>query len=365
MIVDPYKRFYPFKEDFRDPFNRDRDRVIHASSFRRLEYKTQVFINHDGDYFRTRLTHSIEVSQIARTLSKALGLNEGLAEIIALSHDLGHTPFGHVGGDELDARLKTDGFANGFEHNYQSFRVVTKLEKRYKEFDGLNLTYATLEGILKHSAPYKKSFFHEDILRDFHLDYHPSLEAVVVDYSDEIAYISADIDDGLKYGLINFEILKESELIKEVYKKVKSDGIKRDEELFRHKFIATLISELVYAFLANSSKHKYDTDKPLCGVIQADEKLEIGFDADMGTKIKKLKKILYQRLYKHHQITRKMFYGKKVVGDLYSAMMSDVRVLPYDEVQKIENKKHHRVVADYIAGMSDRYAIKLHHELYG
>lgn len=364
-MVRADKRFHPFKDDFRDPFNRDRDRVIHASSFRRLEYKTQVFINHDGDYFRTRLTHSIEVSQIARTLSKSLGLNEGLAEVIALSHDLGHTPFGHVGGDELDRALKKDGFKNGFEHNYQSFRVVTNLEKRYKEFDGLNLTYATLEGILKHSSPYKKPFFHEDVVEHFNLEYHPSLEAVIVDYSDEIAYISADIDDGLKYGLIDYKILKESELIRDIIKTVKSDGIKRSEELFRHKFIATLISELVYKFLEYSSKNSYDKSEPLCSIINGDEELQIGFDKEMKTKIKKLKKILYQRLYKHHQITRKMFYGQKVVKGLYDAMMSDIRILPYDEMSKLESKKHHRVVADYIAGMSDRYAIKLHSELYG
>jgi dGTPase len=359
------KRFHAFKDDFRDPFFRDRDRVIHTSSFRRLEYKTQVFINHDGDYFRTRLTHSIEVSQIARTISKSLGFNEGLAEVIALSHDLGHTPFGHVGGDALDESLKADGFVNGFEHNYQSFRVVTKLEKRYKEFDGLNLTYATLEGILKHSSPYHKPFFPKKLVKKFHLDYHPSLEAVIVDYSDEIAYICADIDDGLKYGLITYDDLEESGLIQSIIKKVKSEGLKKKQKLFRYRFVALLISELIYQFLEHSKHHTYDTSAPLCKSIKADEKLQVGFAKEDHTLIKKLKKILFNRLYKHHEITRKMFFGQKVVKGLYSAMMSDKRILSYEVVQKIETSSHHRVVADYIAGMSDRYAIKLYHELHG
>ena len=249
MIINkPEDRFYNFKKDFRSPYSRDRDKVIHSSSFRRLEYKTQVFINSDGDYFRTRLTHSIEVSQIARTISKELNLNDSLAEVIALSHDLGHTPFGHVGGEQLDKRLKNDGFINGFEHNFQSFRVVTSLEKRYKEFDGLNLTYATLEGILKHSLPYNKSFLPKRIVELFNLDYHPSLEAIVVDFSDEIAYISADIDDGIKYKLIDYNDLIENDIILNILQKVKKEGIKKNQKLFRNRFIALLISELVYQF---------------------------------------------------------------------------------------------------------------------
>ena len=360
-----HERFYKFKDDFRDPYYRDRDRVIHSSSFRRLEYKTQVFINHDGDYFRTRLTHSIEVSQVARTISKALGFNEGLAEVIALSHDLGHTPFGHVGGDALDEMLKKGNHKNGFEHNFQSFRVVNSLERRYKEFGGLNLTYATLEGILKHSMPYKKSFFSSNIIEYFSLDYHPSLEAVIVDYSDEIAYISADIDDGLKYGLIDFDILSKSELIKEIMSKLKKEGIKRKESLYRNRFVALLISELVYSFLNFSKNNSYNKLYPQCSIIKADDSLEIGFNKDMKTKIKQLKKLLYQRLYKHNQITSEMYFGQKVVKSLYTAMMEDIRVLPYEEVIKVDKKSHHRVVADYIAGMSDRYAIKLYHKLYG
>lgn len=206
-------RFYELTKDFREPFSRDRDRILHSQNFRKLEYKTQVFLNQEGDFFRTRLTHSLEVSQIARAITKELGLEEALAEAIALAHDLGHTPFGHVGGDTLDELLKQAGHTNGFEHNFQSFRVVSKLEKRYKDFDGLNLTYATLEGILKHSYPYKKAFLPSSIIKDFQLDLHPSLEAMIVDRADEIAYMSHDIQDGINAGLINFDILRQSSLV--------------------------------------------------------------------------------------------------------------------------------------------------------
>ena len=200
--MKPEQRFHGIDDDFRSPFARDRDRVIHSGSFRKLEYKTQVFLNQEGDFFRTRLTHSLEVSQIARSVAAELGLREALAEAIALSHDLGHTPFGHVGGDSLDACLKKSGHANGFEHNFQSFRVVTALEKRYKRFDGLNLTFATLEGILKHSYPYKKSFLPGWVEEVFDLSKHPSVEAMIVDRADEIAYMSHDIDDGVHSGYI-------------------------------------------------------------------------------------------------------------------------------------------------------------------
>ena len=249
-------RFHKIDKDFRNPFARDRDRIIHSGSFRKLEYKTQVFLNQEGDFFRTRLTHSIEVSQIARSITSNLELNESLSEAIALAHDLGHTPFGHIGGDTLDECLKADGFSNGFEHNFQSFRVVTGIEKRYKNFDGLNLTFATLEGILKHSYPYRKSFLPSIIDEQFNLDKHPSFEAMIVDRADEIAYMSHDIDDGINSGLISFNDLKESELIQEVLLRVKEEGINEDEdEMFRYRFSSHLINHLVYSLL-DYSKNK-------------------------------------------------------------------------------------------------------------
>ncbi|HHO65471.1 MAG TPA: dNTP triphosphohydrolase, partial [Epsilonproteobacteria bacterium] len=299
------ERFFGFEEDFRDPYARDRDRVLHCSSFRRLEYKTQVFLNHEGDYFRTRLTHSLEVSQIARTLSRMLKLNETLAEVIALSHDLGHTPFGHVGGDELDRLLKEDGRPLGFEHNFQSFRVLTKLEKRYKDFDGLNLTFATLEGVLKHSYPYKKPFLDELDAR-FDLEKHPSLEAMVVDHADEIAYTSHDIDDGIKYGLITFDDLLEDTLCLRVDKMVQKEGVQRGEKLYRHRFVAGLIKLLVEDFIHNSSEgaEKFRKETPIVAGLNAKEKLPVGFSKETATQLKILKKLLLKKLYKHEKIDR-------------------------------------------------------------
>ncbi len=363
-----YKRFFPFKEDFREPFSRDRDRVIHCSSFRRLEYKTQVFINHEGDYFRTRLTHSLEVSQIARTLTKSLNLNETLAEVVALSHDLGHTPFGHIGGDELDKVLRRDGFSNGFEHNFQSFRVLTKLEKRYKGFYGLNLTYATLEGVLKHSYPYKKPFFPQEIIDNFNLDYHPSLEAIIVDFADEIAYISADIDDGIKYKLINFEDIKETPLIKRAYKIVKKeDNIGVKNRLFRYRLVASIIKILVNNFINYSYSfiNKYKKDYPLCSYFKANERLKIGFDKEIKKELKELKKELFKTLYFHSNIATKMYSGKECIKGLYKAYMSDEKLLPKEYRDLLKKRVKHRVVADYIASMTDRYAFKNYQELYG
>ena len=360
------ERFFSFEKDFRDPYARDRDRVVHCSSFRRLEYKTQVFLNHEGDYFRTRLTHSLEVSQIARTLSRMLNLNETLAEVIALSHDLGHTPFGHVGGDELDRLLKEDGRPLGFEHNFQSFRVLTKLEKRYKDFDGLNLTFATLEGVLKHSFPYKKPFL-KGLEGDFDLEKHPSLEAMVVDHADEIAYTSHDIDDGIKYGLITFNDLLSDELCLIADEVVQNEGIKRDEKLYRHRFVAGLIKLLVEDFIENSKEgaEQYRQENPICGLIDAHQSLPVGFSKKTSTQLKKLKKLLHQKLYRHQKIVRKMYAGKQCIQGLYRAFTEDIDLLPPYQKELLDIRTKERVIADYIAAMTDRYAMKTYHEMYG
>ncbi len=362
----PNERFHRFEEDFRDPYARDRDRVLHCSSFRRLEYKTQVFLNHEGDYFRTRLTHSLEVSQIARTLSRMLKLNETLAEVIALSHDLGHTPFGHVGGDELDRQLKADGRVLGFEHNFQSFRVLTKLEKRYKDFDGLNLTFATLEGVMKHSYPYKKPFL-EKLDRRFALEKHPSLEAMVVDHADEIAYTSHDIDDGIKYGLITFDDLLQDPLCLRVDEMVQQEGIQREEKLYRHRFVAGLIKLLVEDFIANSgeSVKKYRQPEPIVATLNASEKLPVGFSKETAHGLKVLKKLLFQKLYTHEKIARKMYAGKQCIKGLYKAFRDDNKLLPPHQKELFLVRNEARVIADYIAAMTDRYAMKTYHELYG
>jgi dGTPase len=361
----PDQRFYGISDDFRSPYARDRDRVIHSGSFRKLEYKTQVFLNQEGDFFRTRLTHSIEVSQIARSIAADLGLEESLAEAIALSHDLGHTPFGHVGGDTLDECLKEKGFSHGFEHNFQSFRVVTLLEKRYREFHGLNLTFATLEGILKHSYPYKKSFLPPSIDEQFDLSKHPSVEAMVVDRADEIAYISHDIDDGVNAGLITFDTLRESELIQEILEKVHDEGITEEEdEMFRYRFSSHFINHLVYSLL-DYSRPNVTAGQVLSATVDAKESLPIGFDKTLETKIKKLKKLLYRELYQHKTIMRKMYAGKQAIKGLFSALMDEPKMLPKYYCRQLDQRNQHRVVADYMASMSDRFALQLYNEIYG
>ena len=359
------ERFYKIDKDFRSPYARDRDRIIHSASFRKLEYKTQVFLNQEGDFFRTRLTHSIEVSQIARSITSTLGLNEALAESIALAHDLGHTPFGHVGGDTLDECLKNDGHSNGFEHNFQSFRVVSFLEKRYKDFDGLNLTFATLEGILKHSYPYKKSFLPQSIHEQFNLDTHPSIEAMVVDRADEIAYMSHDIDDGVNSGLISFDDLKESELACEILQRVADEGISGEEdEMFRYRFSSHLINHLVYSLL-EYSKDKVTVGEVLSARLDAKNEIPIGFEPELETKIKKLKKILFQKMYQHQNIVTKMFAGKQAIKGLYNGLMEEEKMLPEFYYRQLASRKKHRVIADYIAHMSDRHAISFYKEMYG
>ncbi len=358
-------RFHKIDKDFRNPYARDRDRIIHSGSFRKLEYKTQVFLNQEGDFFRTRLTHSIEVSQIARSITSHLRLNESLAEAIALAHDLGHTPFGHIGGDTLDECLKEEGFKNGFEHNFQSFRVVSSIEKRYKDFNGLNLTFATLEGILKHSYPYKKSFLPEIIDEQFNLETHPSIEAMVVDRADEIAYMSHDIDDGINSGLISFDDLKESELIQEVLAKVEQEGISEDEdEMFRYRFSSHLINHLVYS-LIEYSKERIDNSEILSATLDSKTELPIGFEPKLETEIKKLKKLLFSKLYQHKDIMVKMFAGKQAIKGLYNGLTEEPKMLPEFYCKQLQNRKKHRVIADYIASMSDRYALSFYNEMYG
>jgi dGTPase len=356
-------RFYPVLSDFRGDFERDRDRIIHSSSFRRLEYKTQVFINYVGDYFRTRLTHSLEVSQITRSICAKLKLNEALGEAIALAHDLGHTPFGHVGGDELDRLIKNSYSNNGFDHNFQSFRVVTKLEKRYKGFNGLNLTFATLEGILKHSYPYKKSFLDSWYNDVFNLDTHPSLEAMIVDKADEIAYFSHDIDDGIKYNLISFDDIKESKIVQEIYNETKKDISPAQKKLFRYRFVSLLISKLVGSLIKNSKD--IDNSKVLCKTISSNSPLPIKYCNDTTLELKKLKKLLYHKLYRHEAILRKMYAGKECIKALFKAFCEEPKLMEKTFFEKSKKEKIYRVVADYIAGMSDRYAMKLYHEIYG
>jgi dGTPase len=288
-----------------------------------------------------------------------------LAEAIALAHDLGHTPFGHIGGDVLDECLKEDGFSSGFEHNFQSFRVLTKLEKRYSEFLGLNLTFATLEGVLKHSYPYKKSFLPQWIDEKFNLSTHPSIEAMIVDRADEIAYMSHDIDDGIHSGLINFDTLKESRLIQNILQKVHDEGIDEEEdEMFRYRFSSHFINHLVYSLLAYS-KENIDNTEVLSAKIDAKEPIPIGFEPELEREIKILKKILFSRLYQHKNVIRKMYAGKQAIIGLYKALQDEPKIMPRFYREQLLIRDKHRIIADYIAGMSDRYAMSLYNEVYG
>ncbi|MEF3191111.1 MAG: dNTP triphosphohydrolase [Campylobacterales bacterium] len=365
--MKPEDRFHPFEADFRNPWRRDRDRIIHSSAFRRLEYKTQVFINSEGDYYRTRLTHSLEASQIARTISSELGLNEALAEAIALAHDLGHTPFGHVGGEALDELLKEHGSAHGFEHNFQSFRVVTALEHRYPNFPGLNLTYATLEGLIKHSFPYRKSFLPEAITTQFQLDYHPSLEAMIVDKADEIAYISADIDDGIQCGLISFSDLADNPLVDAILARVRSEGIDQASEIFRLRFTTHLISTLITDLIDTTRRELATLDlptQPACALLEATTPVPVRFSPSLATALKQLKKELFHKLYRHETILRRMHFGRVCIRGIFKACFEDEGILPATYRQQLEHRNKNRVIADFIASLTDRSAEKLYRELY-
>jgi dGTPase len=254
----------------------------------------------------------------------------------------------------------------GFEHNFQSFRVLSKLEKRYPDFDGLNLTFATLEGVLKHSYPYKKPFL-ETLDERFRLDKHPSLEAMVVDHADEIAYTSHDIDDGIKYKLISFDDLKESEMFARVDDMVSQEGITQQDRLYRHRFVAALIKLLVEDFIANSKENatKYAQPEPISATLDATIPLPLGFSPQIATELKKLKKILFAKLYRHEKIARKMYAGKQCIRGLYKAFTQDSDLLPARQKELLDSRNRHRVIADYIASMTDRYAMKTYHDIYG
>jgi dGTPase len=271
-----------------------------------------------------------------------------------------------VGGDELDRLLKDDGHLLGFEHNFQSFRVLTRLEKRYKDFDGLNLTFATLEGVLKHSFPYKKPFL-ANLDPRFDLEKHPSLEAMVVDHADEIAYTSHDIDDGIKYGLISFEDLLEDPLCQRVDAMVRKEGVARGEPLYRHRFVAGLIKLLVEDFITHSKEGaaQYRQEEPIAAILDASLALPVGFSRETATQLKVLKKLLLQKLYRHEKIARKMYAGKQCIIGLYKAFNEDEHLLPPHQKALMKVRPKHRVIADYMAAMTDRYAIKTYHELYG
>lgn len=350
-------RCYPeSRPSLRSDFQRDRDRIIHSTAFRRLEYKTQVFVNHEGDLFRTRLTHSIEVAQIARGICRALRLNEDLAEAVALAHDLGHTPFGHAGQDALNECMRDHG---GFEHNLQSLRIVDKLEQRYAAFDGLNLTFETREGIVKHCS-LEKARLIGDVGERFLSQRQPSLEAQICNLADEIAYNNHDVDDGLRSGLVTLDQLREVGLFARhvVGVEVEFPGL-RDRRLIHEtvrRMINTLVCDLIAATAGNVERSAPGDIESLreCPPLAA-------FSPQLTAENRELKRFLREYLYRHYQVLRMTNKARRIIGDLFTAFMSDPRLLP-PQYQRSENQP--RSVADYIAGMTDRYAMKEHRRLF-
>ncbi|MGA7950686.1 MAG: deoxyguanosinetriphosphate triphosphohydrolase [Thiobacillaceae bacterium] len=343
----------------RGEFQRDRDRIIHCSAFRRLEYKTQVFVNHEGDLFRTRLTHSLEVAQIGRTIARMLRLNEELTEAVSLAHDLGHTPFGHAGQDALNHCMREFG---GFEHNLQSLRVVDELEERYAEFDGLNLCFETREGILKHCTQHHARLL-GDVGERFLLRQQPSLEAQVANLADEIAYNNHDVDDGLRSGLISLEQLEEVSLfarhLNEAQTKYpKLNGRRLINETVR-RMINTLILDLVQttvdALNASNAQSLDEVRKapPLAG-----------FSAGVAEEHIALKQFLRNHLYRHYKVVRMTKKAERIITELFEAFVAEPRLLPPEHQAKAHHDKA-RAIADYIAGMTDRYAMREYRRVFG
>jgi len=342
----------------RSEFQRDRDRVIHSTAFRRLEYKTQVFVNHEGDLFRTRLTHSIEVAQITRSIARALGLNEDLAEAIALAHDLGHTPFGHAGQDALNNCMKPYG---GFEHNLQSLRAVDLLEQHYAAFDGLNLTFETREGILKHCSRTNAEHLGE-LGRRFLEGTQPSLEAQLANLADEIAYNNHDLDDGLRSGLITLEQLDAVEIFSEKRREVEAQwpGL-RDRRLI-HETIRRMINAMALDLIETTRSNIAASAVSSLDDVRNAPRL-VAHSAQFDPPMKALKRFLRDNLYWHYQVLRMTNKARRIISDLFEAFMNDPRLLP-PQYQKRATEDKARVIADYIAGMTDRYAIKEHRRLF-
>ncbi|MDS1139598.1 deoxyguanosinetriphosphate triphosphohydrolase [Pusillimonas sp. SM2304] len=342
----------------RNQFQRDRDRIIHCNAFRLLEYKTQVFINHEGDLFRTRLTHSIEVAQIARTLARNLGLHEDLTEAISLAHDLGHTPFGHAGQDELNACMRELApQAGGFEHNLQSLRVVDELEERYASFNGLNLCFETREGILKHCSV-KHARLLGDVGERFLARTQPSLEAQIANLADEIAYNNHDIDDGLRSGLITLEQLQMLEIFATHHAQVRRKHPRIEKrrliaEIIR-AMINTLVVDLTENTLANIRTHKPGSVDD----IRASPAIA-AFSPSMRRQANALKSFLLENLYRHYRVMRMTTKARAIVRELFEAFLREPRLLA-DEYRRDDEVAQARAIADYIAGMTDRYAIREH-----
>ncbi len=344
----------------RTEFQRDRDRIVHSTAFRRLEYKTQVFVNHEGDLFRTRLTHSLEVAQIARTLARNLALNEDLSEAIALAHDLGHTPFGHAGQDALNACMRPYG---GFEHNAQSLRVVDELEDKYASFRGLNLTFEAREGILKHCSR-KRARELGELGERFLKRRQPGLEAQLANLADEIAYTNHDIDDGLRAGLLTLEQLESVPLVARHLRIVRKTYRKLSAKQLRHETIRRLISTLVTDLTATTRARLLAAAPADIDEVRAQSKPLAAFSAELRREATELKRFLYRHLYRHDRVHRMTTKAHEVVARLFAEFFEQPRLMPQEHYAAARRAGKSggkagraRVVADYIAGMTDRYAL--------
>jgi dGTPase len=360
---DSRGRFYSEQEsETRTCYGRDRDRIIHSTAFRRLRHKTQVFVQHEGDYYRTRLTHSLEVAQIARSVARVLAVDEDLAEALALAHDLGHTPFGHAGEEALN---KVTADIGGFDHNAHTLRIVTKLEHRYGGFDGLNLTWETLEGLVKHNGPLGRNALPVPILSfdarwPLDLQTWPGIEAQIASLSDDIAYVNHDIDDGLRAGLFTLDELREAPLAGPFVAQTLSRW--GDIELSRliGEFVRNLISALVSDILAETRKRIDLTLPDSAAEVRAQRKALVAFSPEMADAVLQLKKFLFARMYRHPRVMASMERAKGVVTDLFGALTADPDLLPPDWTALCGAPGEARtggVVRDYLAGMTDRFAL--------
>ncbi len=351
-------RVHPEAEhSFRTVFQRDRDRIIHSTAFRRLEYKTQVFVNHEGDYYRTRLTHTMEAAQITRTIAKSLRLNTDLAEAVALAHDLGHTPFGHAGERILDELMAPYG---GFEHNAQSLRIVDVLEERYPDFQGLNLTWEVREGIVKHTPPYDKP-----LAAAFASGQGPCLEAQLVDYTDEIAYNSHDIDDGLKSGLLSFDQLDAVTLWREAYRAVRSGHPGTSQRIWRYQAIRLIIDRMVTDLIESLESRLARERIGSLADLRAYGRPIVGFSPELEAQRLELKQFLMDNLYRHYRVIRVFEKAKRVMRQLFEAYMNEPKQLPPHILERqCVGLDLPRVIADYIAGMTDRFALEEHRKLF-
>ena len=356
----------------RTGFQRDRDRIIHASAFRRLKYKTQVFVYHEGDHYRTRLSHTLEVAQIARSIARALLVNEDLAEGVALAHDLGHTPFAHIGEEFLQKCMEPYG---GFEHNDQSLRILTKLERKYPGWPGLNLTWETLEGVVKHNGPVTGELptTLKDIQQqtDLRLTTYASVEAQVAAIADDIAYNNHDVEDGLRAGMFTLDDLKDLSLLGPILEQVKKDWPEVSEHYIIQETIREMIGAMVTDVLAET-KERLNTLKPKSAedVRKADRQM-VAFSESMFQQVEELRGFLYKRMYRHYTVNRIWLKVERIIPDLFNTFMKHYNLLPDHWQQRVEeagglidNIAQARIVCDYIAGMTDRYAIREHERLF-